>query len=265
VSLEVSPELAHEEDATVSEALRLFRSLGRPNVMIKVPATDEGIPAVRRLLGYGVNVNVTLIFSPSVYRRVAEAYVAGLRDLVADGGDPARIGSVASFFVSRIDSAADKRLDDLKSAGDILPETHRMLRGAVAVANAKVAYRCYRDVFEATGFDDLRSLGARPQRVLWASTSTKDPAYADLKYVETLVGKQTVNTMPQETLEAFLDHGKVVPDAVSTGEGDAEAVFHRLAEAGIDFEGVCADLLANGVDAFAKSFRELLGAIQRVL
>jgi transaldolase len=264
VSLEVSPELAHEEDRTVNEALRLFRALERPNVMIKVPATDEGTAAVRRLIADGVNVNVTLIFSPATYRKVVFAYIEGLRERSARSGDVSRVSSVASFFVSRIDTAVDSRLDALKAEGKIPRALHKSLRGKMAVANAKMGYQDFKRIFDGPDFEKLAQRGARPQRVLWASTSTKDPAYADLKYVEALIGPRTVNTMPSETLEAFLDHGRVNPKALETRVGKAAEQFRRLAEAGIDFEDVCADLLDKGIEAFAKSFRELLHVIRSV-
>jgi len=265
VSLEVSPELAREEDDTVIEALRLFRTLGKPNVMIKVPATEEGTAAFRRLTAMGVNVNVTLIFSPSVYERVAMAYVKGLRERAAGGQGVARIASVASFFVSRVDTAVDKRLDALRASGALSAEHHALLRGQAAVGNAKVAYQTFQRIFRGVEFEDLAARGARPQRVLWASTSAKDPSYSDLKYVEPLIGPATVNTMPSETLAAFLDHGKVNPRALEQGAREARELFPRIAALGIDFEQVCAELLEKGVQAFAQSFHELLDTIGKVV
>ena len=263
VSLEVSPELAHDEETTVSEALRLFKAIGKPNIFIKVPATKEGIPAIRRLIAAGVNINVTLIFSRQANYDVMRAYVDGLKDRAAAGGDVAGISSVASVFVSRIDTSVDKILDEMKASGKIGEAEWKALRGQAANANARMCYQDFKQVFGAPDFLELAKKGAHPQRPLWASTGTKDPAYPDLKYVEPLVGPTTVNTMPEKTLAAFLDHGKADPEAVESGVDEAKQALKELAKLGIDLDAVCDDLVAKGVESFSKSFRELLGTIEK--
>ncbi len=253
-SLEVSPRLARDTAGTVSAARRLFAALDRPNAMIKVPATPEGIPAIRSLIARGINVNVTLIFSLKMYARVREAYIAGLEDLVRAGGDPSRVASVASFFVSRVDTAVDGALERLDGAADAL-------RGKAAVANAKIAYQDFAATFASERFAALAARGARPQRPLWASTSTKNPAYSDVMYVESLIGPRSVNTMPDATLEAFMQHGaarRTIDERVE----DARAALDALAASGIDMEGVAARLLRDGVKAFADSFDSLIDNIE---
>lgn len=253
-SLEVSPRLAHNTDGTVEAALRLFDALDRPNVMIKVPATPEGIPAIRELIGKGININVTLIFSLEMYARVREAYIAGLEDLDRAGGNLSAVASVASFFVSRVDTAVDGLIE--QRDGDL-----DSLMGQAAVANAKIAYQDFRQTFGTERFQSLADKGARVQRPLWASTSTKNPQYSDVLYVETLVGADTVNTMPDATLEAFLDHGK----ASATIENDVEAsreVMNSLEDNGISIDSVTTTLMHEGVKAFADSFELLLDDIQ---
>ena len=257
-SLEVSPHLAHDTEATVAEAERLFAAMGRPNVMIKVPATPEGIPAVRRLVGEGVNVNVTLTFSLEAYRKVREAYITGLEDLDRSGGGPSRVASVASFFVSRVDTAVDNLLEERVGEGR---QEAKELLGKAAIANAKLAYRDFAQEFAAERFDALRGKGARVQRPLWASTSTKNPAYSDLLYVENLIGPDTVDTMPQATITALLEHGQPSQTLEQDVEG-AELLFDSLEEIGISMEEVTAKLLAEGVKSFTDSYDELLANIE---
>ena len=258
VSLEVNPALAHDTEGTVAEAQRLFQALARPNVMIKVPATAEGIPAIRRLIAAGVNVNVTLIFSLEVYRQVAEAYIGGLEGRAAAGGEVAKIASVASFFVSRVDTAVDRLLQQRFSQGQA--ESQGLL-GRAATANAKLAYQRFKAIFGAERFASVKAQGARAQRPLWASTSTKNPAYSDVMYVEPLIGPHTVNTMPPVTLQAFLDHGKAAV-TLEQGVGEAEELMQTLAAAGIDMEQVTSDLLTEGIRLFADSFDKLLRGIE---
>lgn len=254
VSLEVNPRLAYDTQATIAEGRRLFAELDRPNVFIKVPATEKGIPAIESLIGEGINVNVTLIFSVAMYRKVMQAYIEGLKNFDKAGGSLSRVASVASFFVSRVDTLIDKLLDEkLKSGAKV-----EGLLGQAAVSNAKVAYSRFVEVFDRSGeFGSLAARGARVQRPLWASTSTKNPAYPDTKYVDDLVGPNTVNTMPPETLSATLDHGRteVTIDHGVEGAGTALA---RLEEVGIDLKSVTDQLTIEGVGAFAKSFDELL-------
>lgn len=258
VSLEVDPSLARDTRGTIEEATRLFATLERPNVFIKVPATTEGIPAVRALISRGVNVNVTLIFSREVYRLVREAYVSGLEEFIAAGGDPGKVASVASFFVSRVDTAVDSLL---KGRPDDDSGRHTSLLGKAAVANAKLAYQDFKETFEAERFQELKRRGARVQRPLWASTSTKEPGYSDLLYVEPLIGRDTVNTMPPATLDALLDHGVTAP-TLEEGVDDARATADALRRAGITMEEVTQKLLADGVKSFADSYDNLLANIQ---
>jgi transaldolase/glucose-6-phosphate isomerase len=264
VSLEVSPELAHDTERTVEEARRLWKLLGRGNVMIKVPATEEGLPAIERLIGEGINVNVTLLFARDVYERVVEAYLRGLERLAQSGGDVGKIASVASFFVSRIDAAVDAIIAErLERATD---ETERArlrgLRGKVAIANAKLAYQRYKELFSGPRWEALAALGARSQRLLWASTSTKNPEYRDVLYVEELIGPDTVNTLPPATYEAFRDHGRLRP-SLEEGVDEARATLDSLAELGISLEEVTDRLLRDGVRGFSEAFAELLRAVER--
>ena len=249
--LEVSPRLAHDTWGTVLEARRLFAALDRPNVMIKVPATPEGVPAMRQLIAEGININNTLIFSLEAYRSVREGYVSGLRELNRSGGDVGRVASVASFFISRVDTAVDGRLD---------PEAHTGLLGQAAICNAKVAYADFRSDFDGEAFADLREKGARLQRPLWASTSTKNPSYSDVYYAEALAGPDTVDTMPEVTLRAFLDHG-VASSRLAGGLQEAKDILDGLAEAGIDMDEVTANLLGDGVQQFADSFDSVLANV----
>jgi len=253
VSLEVDPTLAYDRERTFEQALRFNRQVDRPNLYVKIPATEPGLGAVEDCIAKGVSINVTLIFSLERYAAVAEAYLRGLERLVAAGGDPGSVLSVASFFVSRVDTEADKRLEAI-GRGD--------LQGRLAVANAKLAYRHYRDVVGGDRFAYLAGKGARPQRCLWASTSAKNPAYRDVVYVEELIGPETVNTMPLETVRAFADHGEVKVGSLTDRLDDANRLLADLAAAGIDYDDVVATLEAEGVQKFADSFTELLDGIR---
>jgi transaldolase/glucose-6-phosphate isomerase len=251
VSLEVSPQLSHDTADTVAEARRLFAVLGRPNVMIKVPATPEGIPAVETLIGEGINVNVTLIFALARYQEVAEAYLAGLEKLAAKGGDLTRVASVASFFVSRVDTAVDRVLEKMGNTE---------LQGKAAIANAKNAYAHFRGIFSGARWERLARQGARVQRPLWASSGTKNPHYPDTLYVDSLIGPDTVNTVPPATLQAYLDHGAVA-STLGVGLEEARAHLAHLAELGVDLDAITKQLEDEGVAAFAKSFETLLASI----
>lgn len=253
VSLEVSPHLAYDTDGTIADAHRLWDAVHRPNLMIKVPATDEGIPAIERLIASGINVNSTLMFSLQDYEKVAQAYVRGLRGCE----HPERIASVASFFVSRVDTSTDSALE--KNGSDAAMAQ----RGRAAVANAKLAYDRYREIFEGPDFADMAARGARPQRVLWASTGTKNPEYSDVLYVEPLIGPNTVNTMPPATIDAFLDHGDISRAELTDNVELARRDIAILTEFGIDFDQITADLKVAGVKAFADSFDDLLEAVAK--
>jgi transaldolase len=250
VSLEVAPDLAHDTETTISEARRLWAAVDRPNLMIKVPATPEGLPAITELIASGVNVNVTLIFSLVHYEAVANAFIAGIEQNAA----PHEVASVASVFISRIDSAVDKLLDEEGSGAALA------LRGEIAVANCKVVYALSEDLF-GDDFEAIWGRGVRPQRPLWASTSTKDPDYSDVKYVEELVGEGTVNTVPPATLDAFEDHGVAAPGAVAEGLAEARAAIAALSGLGVDLDAVCDELRAKGVTAFVDAFDGMLSAI----
>jgi len=252
VSLEVDPTLAYDTEATIAEAIRLHELVDRPNLFVKIPATEPGLPAIEGMIARGKSMNVTLIFSLERYAEVAEAYVRGLERLVDVGGDPARVASVASFFVSRVDTEADRRLEEVSAPAD--------LQGTLAVANAKLAYQRCHDIFAGDRWEALAGRGATTQRCLWASTSTKNPAYRDVLYVEELIGPQTVNTMPEETILAFQDHGRVSL-TLEGGIDEAREVFRRLAEAGVDYDDVTATLEREGVEKFSDSFAELLDDI----
>lgn len=264
VSLEVLPCLAANTAATLTEARRLFKTVGRPNLMIKVPATPEGIRAVEVLISEGINVNVTLIFSQANYVRVAEAYLAGLEALAKKGGDLSRVHSVASVFVSRIDTDIDKQLDaKLASEKDAGRRAElEDLKGKAAIANTKMVYQEFKRIVGSSRFLALKDRGANVQKVLWGSTSTKNPAYPDLIYVETLVGKDSVNTLPQATWEALLDHGQVRPDTVEEGVQKARGVVDRLKDLGIDVHAVCDKLQRDGVKAFVSSFESLMAVLE---
>jgi transaldolase len=255
VSLEVFPSLAHDTEATIEQATRFHEWVGRPNLHVKIPATQEGIPAIEEMIARGRSINVTLIFSLHRYREVAEAYIRGLERLVEGGGDPKPVASVASFFVSRVDTEADKRLEAIGT------EQALALRGRLAIANAKLAYQRYEEIFSGPRWERLAAAGASKQRCLWASTSTKNPEYRDVMYVEELIGPETVNTMPKETIEAFQDHGRVAL-TLETGLDEARALFDRLRELGVDYDDVVETLEREGVQKFSESFAHLLDGIR---
>ena len=262
VSIEVSPGVSNSADATVEEALRLWKTVNRPNVMVKVPGTKEGAIAVRRLIAAGVNVNITLLFAIEAHERVIEAYLAGLEDRIAKGQPIDGIASVASFFVSRVDTEVDKRLDEkIASANQHEKERLAMLKGRAAIANAKLAYRLFREKFSGPRWDKLAKHGARLQRPLWASTSTKNPAYRDVMYVEELIGPDTVDTMPPQTIDAFRDHG-VVDRSVDKKVAVAESVLKEIEAAGISMKDVTEKLLVDGIASFQKSFDELIAGLE---
>jgi transaldolase/glucose-6-phosphate isomerase len=262
VSLEVSPYLALDTKGTVAEAERLWKEVDRNNLMIKVPATAECLAAIEQLIGEGISINITLLFSQKVYLQVAEAYLAGLEKYVAQGGDPSQVASVASFFVSRIDSAVDKELDEkIAKANDPATKARlEALKGKVAIANAKMAYQQYKKLFAGPRWHKLQAKGAKPQRLLWASTGTKNKAYRDVLYVEELIGKDTINTVPPATLDAFRDHGKL-RDSLEENIGDAKSVLAGLEQAGISLDAITADLVKDGVKQFADAADKLYGAV----
>jgi len=255
VSLEVSPYLARDTAGTVAEAKRLVTAVNRPNLMIKVPATPEGVPAIRELIGAGINVNITLMFSMAHYEAVAQAYVDGLKQLLANGGDPEKVASVSSFFVSRVDSAVDKKLAELNDPAA------EALMGKVAIANSKVVYRRFKELFHGDDFTKLQAAGAARQRLLWASTSTKNPNYPETLYIDELIGSETVNTIPPATVDAFRDHGKVGCTLESDVES-AQLVLDNLAELQVNLDEITEKLQDDGVAAFAKSFETLMKAIE---
>jgi transaldolase len=254
-SIEVEPDLAEDADATLARARELWSRLERPNVFIKIPATEAGIPSIENAIAEGININVTLMFSVDIYRRVARAYIAGLRRRLQAGEDVSRVASVASFFVSRVDTKVDKYLEEVGT-----PEA-RSARGRAAIANAKMAYAAFGEIFGGDEFADLRGAGARVQRCLWASTSTKNPDYRDVLYVEELIGPETVDTMPIETISAFLDHGKI-ERTLDRELDDARAALSEVEAHGISMRRVTDELIAEGVASFAKSFDELIETIE---
>jgi transaldolase/glucose-6-phosphate isomerase len=262
VSLEVSPYLAMDTKGTVAEAERLWKDVGRKNLMVKVPATPEGLPAIQQLIGEGISINITLLFSQEVYIQVAEAYLAGLEKVVARGGDPSHVASVASFFVSRIDSAVDKQLDEKIARANDPSEKERLaaLKGKIAIANAKLAYQEYKRLFSGPRWEKLAAKGARPQRLLWASTGTKNKDYSDVLYVEELIGSNTVNTIPPATLEAFRDHGKP-RDSLEENLEDARRALAELEKSGISLDAITAELVKDGVKLFADAADKLYGAV----
>jgi transaldolase len=264
VSIEVSPRLARDTEGTVAEARRLWKACDRPNVMVKIPGTAEGLPAIRRCLAEGININVTLLFSVARHRQVMEAYLAAMEERVEKGLPVDRVRSVASFFVSRVDSNADKKLDAVaRDAGRANEdrEASRRLRGKLAIANARIAYEAFEEVFGSARFAALKLKGVRPQRPLWASTSTKDPAYPDLYYVEALVAPSSVDTMPPETFEAYRDHGDPKIRIREDLPG-AHAVMRDLAALGVDSDRVAVELEAEGVQKFSDSYEQLLKAVE---
>jgi transaldolase/glucose-6-phosphate isomerase len=262
VSLEVSPYLANDTKGTVTEAKRLWKDVKRKNLMVKVPATEQGLPAIEALIGEGISINITLLFSQEVYRQVVEAYLKGLEKYVAKGGDPSHVASVASFFVSRIDSSVDKQLDDKIARANDPSEKERLsaLKGKVAIANAKMAYQDYKKLFAGARWEKLAAKGAKPQRLLWASTGTKNKDYSDVLYVEELIGPNTVNTVPPATLDAFRDHGKV-RDSLEQNVEDARRVLEELEKSGISLDAITAELVIDGVKLFADAADKLYGAV----
>jgi len=255
VSIEVDPRSAHDADKTVAEALDLWKTVDRPNLLVKIPATAEGLPAITRTLAEGVSVNVTLIFSVERYREVMEAFIAGVEQAKANGHDISTLTSVASFFVSRVDTEVDKRLDAIGT------DEAKALRGKAAVANARLAYVAFQNVFSTERWRVLAADGAKPQRPLWASTGTKNADYSDTLYVDQLVVSDTVNTMPEKTLHAVADHGKITGDTVTGLAGDAQGHFDALSAAGIDVTDVFLTLENEGVEKFEKSWEELLESV----
>ena len=254
VSLEVDPALAYEREQTFAQAMRLHGWVDRPNLLVKIPATKPGLGAIEDCIAQGKSINITLIFSLERYAEVVEAYLRGLERLVAGGGDPRLVASVASFFVSRVDTEADRRLDAIGG------EAAR-LKGKLAIANAKLAYRHYREAFSGERWERLAASGATKQRCLWASTSTKNPEYRDVVYVEELIGPETVNTMPLETIEAFQDHGEVA-QTLERGVDEAEALLDELERVGVDYDDVTETLEQEGVQKFTDSFDELLEGVR---
>jgi transaldolase / glucose-6-phosphate isomerase len=264
VSLEVSPLLANKTQETIEEGRRLWKTVNRENVMIKVPGTAEGLPAIRKLIGEGVNINVTLLFAQEVYEKVAEAYIAGLEDLAKQGGNLKKMAGVASFFISRIDTLVDSLIEDkLKSTKDAQQQTLlKSLLGKVAIANGKLTYQRYQKIFSGPRWEALASKGAQTQRVLWASTSTKNPAYRDVMYVEELIGPDTVDTMPPATVDAFRDHGRL-RTSLTEDVPAAQKVMNDLEKAGISIKEVTTKLTTDGVKLFADAFHKLLEAVEK--
>jgi transaldolase/glucose-6-phosphate isomerase len=261
VSLEVSPYLANDTKGTIEEARRLWKAVGRPNVMIKVPATPEGLPAIRQLLEDGLNINITLLFAQSAYEQVAEAFLAALEARAAKGQDISHIASVASFFVSRIDSLVDGKIDEKLKAGADASQTALLesIRGKIAIANARLTYKKYQELFGGPRWKALAAKGGQTQRLLWASTSTKNPKYRDVIYVEELIGADTVDTIPPATFDAFRDHGKLRPSLTENVDGAAKTMAD-LAKAGLSMKEVTDKLLVDGVKLFADAFTTLLAA-----
>jgi transaldolase len=261
VSLEVNPHLAHDTQGSIDEARRLWQALARPNVFIKIPATKEGLPAIRQLISEGINVNVTLLFGLPRYQEVAEAYISGLEERAAKGQPLNRVASVASFFLSRIDVLLDPKLEKMAAASGPNAKGARELTGQVAIASAKIAYTIYREIYGSERFKKLAAQGARPQRLLWASTSTKNPSYPDVKYVEPLIGPDTINTLPLETLEAYRDHGDPAP-RLTEDVDRAASYLQRLPELGLDLNQVTQQLEDEGVEKFNKPYDSLMCTLE---
>ena len=261
VSMEVLASLAHDTEGTEAMVRDIWRRVNKPNLMVKIPATDAGISAIEEMLYEGHSINITLIFGLDYYRRVAEAYVNAVERRLAEGKPVEEIGSVASFFVSRVDSKVDKQLDDLVADGKLLAEDAKRLKGKAAVANAKLAYEVYKEIFKSDRFKELEAKGAKVQRCLWASTSTKDPDYPDILYIEELVGPETVNTIPLGTLEAYADHGSPA-NRIEAGLDETRALMSQLEEVGIDMQKVTDELIVEGVDSFSTAFDKLLDSIR---
>jgi transaldolase len=256
VSIEVDPTLAYDAKATYDQAIRLHEWIDRPNVYVKIPGTTPGLQAIEDCIAAGRSINVTLLFSLEMHSKSMEAYLRGLERLVEGGGDPAKVRSVASFFVSRVDTETDKRLEAIGS------DEALALRGKLAIANAKIAYQNYLETFSGPRWEALESKGALPQRCLWASTSTKNPEYRDVLYVEELIGPHTVNTMPEETIQAFQDHGEVRGDTVLDDVDEARRLLEQLAAVGVDYDDVVLTLEKEGVQKFSDSFEELLEGVR---
>jgi transaldolase len=251
VSIEVEPTLAADTEATIAQATHFHEAIARPNLLVKIPATDAGVPAIEEMTARGYSINVTLIFSLSRHRQIAEAYLRGLERLLAAGGNPSRVHSVASFFVSRVDTETDRRLAQIDRAD---------LKGRLGIANAKLAYQQYQELFTGERWETLAAAGATKQRCLWASTSTKDPSLRDTLYVEELIGAETISTMPSETIHAFQDHGRVAP-MLDSGLEDAKYLFNQLYAAGVDYDDIVATLEREGIEKFRASFAQLLEEI----
>lgn len=263
VSIEVSPGLAHDTQGSIDEARKLWKMVDRPNVLIKIPGTREGLPAIRQMLGEGVNINITLLFGLPRYREVAEAYLGGLEDLLASKRKPLnKAASVASFFLSRIDVLIDPMLEKMIQEGGPKADKAKAVHGQVAIASAKVAYEMYHEIFQSARFQKLAQQGAHPQRLLWASTSTKNPNYSDVKYVEALIGPDTIDTVPVETLDAYRDHGKP-SNTLEQNTDQAHRVLNHLAELGISLDAVTQQLEDEGVKKFEKSFTQLMDALKK--
>jgi transaldolase len=256
VSIEVDPTLAYDTQKTYDEAIRLHEWIDRPNLYVKIPGTEPGLKAIEDCIAAGRSINVTLLFSLEMHKEAMEAYVRGLERFVESGGDPTRVRSVASFFVSRVDTETDKRLEAIGT------EEALTLRGKLAIANARIAYQNYQAVFSGPRWEALEAKGALPQRCLWASTSTKNPEYRDVLYVEELIGPHTVNTMPEETIQAFQDHGEVRGDTVLDGVDEAHRLLEQLAAVGIGYDDVVLTLEKEGVQKFSDSFAELLDGVK---
>jgi transaldolase len=259
VSLEVSPHLAHDTEMTIQEARELWKKVSRPNIFIKIPATAEGLPAIRQCISEGINVNITLIFGLPTYMKVANAYIEGLELRLEQGRSIKRLASVASFFLSRIDVLVDKLLEKAIEQGNH-PDIAQSLHGQVAISCAKVAYQMYKEIFGDDKFKRLAKEGANPQRLLWASTSTKNPSYSDIKYVEPLIGPQTVNTMPTETLEAYRDHGEPA-SRLEENAAEADHLLARLSEVGINMDDIANRLEAEGIEKFIKPYDSLINKL----
>ena len=263
VSIEVAPQFARDSEGTLAEVRRLWGSVDRPNLFVKIPGTAEGVPAIRTALAEGININITLLFSIFNYERVAHAYVEALEERLNKGRSVDRVASVASFFVSRVDTIVDKALDEkiAETKDEATKQRLAGLKGKVAVANAKLAYAKFQEIFGGEDFARLREAGAKVQRPLWASTGTKNPAYSDLLYVETLIGPDTINTMPNKTIEAFIDHGKI-ERTVDKNVEEAHEVMVTLAAHGIELDDLTAQLEEEGIASFQKSFDALLAGVE---
>jgi len=260
VSLEVSPTLANDTEKTVADARRLWKAVGRENLMVKVPGTKAGVPAIRQLIGEGININVTLLFAIKAYEEVVEAYLSGLEHLVKNGGDPSRVASVASFFLSRIDTAVDAKVKALDAAKQA---EGAKLKNKIAIAYAKTAYQSYKRLFAGARWEALAAKGAKPQRLLWASTGTKDPSLPPTYYVDALIGRDTVNTLPAATMQAFAKSGKVTNDAIESDLSGAKATLDALQALGISIDQITTELVEDGVKKFVESFDKLLGGVAK--